>query len=352
MFYSTYSLQLVKNLKTRNPSINIDIVTAAEEYKEALKEYNSHVYLYRSCIELAHILHDLPKYKTIHLLWMENVWAYFANTIKNRCDRLIVNVGGSDFYRSTKHELEYKNKIVSCADYIAVESEDVREDFIDLYHQSAEKIRLLHYGIENLDLIKKNKNKRKENCKAFGLDEEKVVVVVGHNACKEHQHKEIIHSIDKLKPSIKEKIVIVLPMTYPPNQGEYIEEIVKTIQETGVDFAVIDKYMTVEQVSKLDAISDVMVHMQTTDSMSSSMIERLYAGCIVINGAWLPYGQLEKMGLLFEKAKDFNELEVVLEEVIKGYHELKKKYVCNEEVVYRHFSWDYVAKKWVKIWGI
>lgn len=248
-------------------------------------------------------------------------------------------------------ELAFKSRLISNAEYITVESEDVREDFIRIYPQSSKKIRLLHYGIEKLELIKKYKNKRKENCEAFGLDEKKVVVIVGHNARKEHQHREIINAIDKLKPSTKEKIVLVVPMTYPPNQGEYVDEIIESIQESGVDYMIIDKYMTEEQVARLDVISDVMVHMQTTDTLSSSMLERLYAGCIVINGAWLPYGQLEKIGLLFEKAKNFDELKVILEKVIEGCHELKKSYVCNEEKVYHYFSWDYVAENWIKIWG-
>ena len=159
-------------------------------------------------------------------------------------------------------ELAFKSRLISNAEYITVESEDVREDFIRIYPQSSKKIRLLHYGIEKLELIKKYKNKRKENCEAFGLDEKKVVVIVGHNARKEHQHREIINAIDKLKPSTKEKI-----------------------------------------------------------------------------------------GLLFEKAKNFDELKVILEKVIEGCHELKKSYVCNEEKVYHYFSWDYVAENWIKIWG-
>jgi hypothetical protein len=78
--------------------------------------------------------------------------------------------------------------------------------------------------------------------------------------------------------------------------------------------------------------------------MTSSMLEHLAAGSVVITGKWLPYGSLEEIGVYFIRINKVDDLKETLLEVIKHldvHLELSKK---NREIMLKLMSWE--TNKW------
>ena len=111
--------------------------------------------MFKTKADLKNILTQLPVYDDIHLLWMENEWVYFYELIREKSKHLILNIGGSDFYRAGNAERNCKKKLITCADRVMAQTPETASRFIAYYGSKVEeKIRILPYGVEVLDYIR------------------------------------------------------------------------------------------------------------------------------------------------------------------------------------------------------
>lgn len=349
--YSTYVLQLIKNVKKYYPKIEISLLTKSLNYKDKLDNYISHLYVYDTYSGLKTVLSELHDYNTVHALFMENDWAYFVDLIDKCAKKIVLNVGGSDFYRSNETMLKYLHKLIDVADVVNVQSINVKEDFVKAFPETEKKVEITNYGLEIIDYIPQ-RSERKINVvmQYFSLPKDKIIVTCGHNGYKAHQHVEIIQAISKLESNIKKRICCVFPMTYPPENDDYIESLIIHLESMGVEYRVLTEYMDFKSMADYASISDIMIHVQTTDQLSSTMLEEMYAGSIVIAGSWLPYKWLKEKGIEFWTVKKIEDITDVLTDIINNYDEYREKCSVNRNVVYDIASWENLAQKWVALW--
>lgn len=352
-FYSTYTKQLIENMSGRYDDIEFSLITNDRKYKEKIVSGNlKHIYCFQTMTDLKTILEELPEYDAMQLLWIENKWAYFHELIRKKTRRLNLNVGGSDFYRSTKVEREYKRELIKCADQVTAETIGTIQDFESYYSGDVHgKIGLLPFGIEVLDLIKRSRDKDKNNIrKKYHIPFNKVVVTCGHNASEAHQHMDMIDALSRLSEHVKREIVCVFPMAYPSGRDKYINEVDTRLDEIGLQHVILTDFMDFQSMAEYALISDIMIHVQTTDQLSSTMLEEMYAGSIVIAGSWLPYQSLHEMGIYFLDVDTIPDVTAVLEDVVMNIESHKEKCAGNSEIVWQHSSWDVLAPKWHALW--
>ena len=110
--------------------------------------------------------------------------------------------------------------------------------------------------------------------------------------------------------------------------------------------------MDFEKMAEYALVSDIMVHVQTTDQLSSTMLEEMYAGSVVVAGSWLPYASLHNKGIFFLDTDSIDGLSGILEEVIVNIDEYKLKCKDNASLVYENSSWESVSGKWYNMWNI
>lgn len=352
-WYSTYTKQLIENMSRRYQDIEFSLVTNAEESEEKIcAEQLRHIYCYRSMADLKTILEELPIYDAMQLLWIENEWAFFYKLIRKKTKRLNLNVGGSDFYRATKPVRDLKKNLIACADCITAETVKTVQEFAAYYGREVnDKMGLLPFGVEVLDLIQESQNQNKNVIKEkFHIPRDKIVITCGHNANETHQHLEIIAVLKKLPDKIKTEIVCVFPMTYPDGNERYMKAVERLVKEAGLDYVILKKYMDFQQMAEYALISDVMIHVQETDQLSSTMIEEMYAGSVVIAGKWLPYQTLHEAGIYFLDIEAVSDLSEVIEEVVVNIEAHREKASANKAIVWQHSSWDALAPKWHALW--
>lgn len=350
---SVYAKQLIENISKRYDDIEFSLLTCNEENKEKIvSERLKHIYYFQTMVELQMILEQLPVYDAMQLLWIEKEWVYFHKLIRSKTKRLNLNIGGSDFYRAGKTERDYKKKLIECADQVIGQTADTVKNF-ELYYNEvvSGKLCCFPYGIEVLDFINLNREQDKNKLKRkYHIPLNKIVITCGHNASQAHQHIEMIEAINQLPAIIKKQIVCVLPMTYPQGCEEYINFVDGSLKGTDLEYVILKDFMDFQDMAEYALISDIMIHVQTTDQLSSSILEEMYAGSIFIAGSWLPYKALHKMGIYFLDVDTIPDVTAVLEDVVANIEVYTEKCRGNREIIWKYSSWDEVASKWHALW--
>ena len=353
LLYSVYTKQLIENLSERYGDIEFSLLTQAKEYKRNIKSGQlKHIYCFGSLSELKTILEQLPVYDFMQLLWIEFEWSYFYQIIRKKTKRLNLNVGGSDFYRVTKDGREFKRKLIACADTITAETKGTVSEFEAYYGADLKHpVGLLPFGVEVLGYIRKCRDTPREQLREwFNLPLEKLVVTCGHNALEAHQHMKIIEALSCLSEEVKRQTVFVFPMTYPKCTNGYIEDVKEKLGSAGISYAVLTAFMDFQRMAQYALISDIMIHVQITDQLSSTMLEEMYANSVVIAGSWLPYRSLHEMGVYFLDVDSIPDVTGILEDVVRDIGFYRQKCEGNPQIVWDHSSWDKLAAKWHALW--
>lgn len=350
-FYTVYAIQLIKNIKERYPAIEFSLLCNSKRYKSDIEEYVSHIYVYHSYKELYGILDALPEYTAFQMLWIENIWVFFKDVIRSKCKKINLCMGGSDFYRAREAELIYKGQLINMADKISIQTDQTISNFLSRYPQTRDKVKWVNYGIEALDYINRQSehNLEKIRCE-FNIPNNKLVVTCGHNANDSHQHLKIINALKKIRKENRNKVILIFPMTYPDGQNQYIRKVQEALDTTGFYYRILTEFMDITKMAKYACISDVMVHVQTTDQLSSTMLEEMYAGSIVVAGSWLPYKMLRDNGIKFWSVDDIDQLADVMDDIIENYDVYHYKCKKNRNIIYKLSSWDKAGERWIKLW--
>lgn len=352
-FFSTYTKQLMEHMSKRYQDIEFSLLTKADEYREKLKmDRLKHIYCFQTMEELKTILMQLPVYDAMQLLWIEREWAYFYKLIREKTKRLNINVGGSDFYRACENERQFKGYLLDCADVITAETETTVQEFGDYYGEKVkDKLALLPFGIEVLEWIDYYRaTDEKVLRKKYHIPSDKIIVTCGHNAIEEHQHMEIIEAMERLPERILAELFFVFPMTYPRGRGHYIQRVGARLQRSGLDYVVLTQFMNFAKMAEYALISDIMIHVQKTDQLSSTMLEEMYAGSIITAGGWLPYQSLHQLGMFFLDIDHISALPEMIEEIVTNMETYRGKCIKNKKLIREHSSWEALAPKWNALW--
>lgn len=350
-FYSVYTKQLIENIYKSYADVEVSLLTAAKESKKLIQNDGvDHIYYFESMHDLYNILFKIPKYDVAQLLWIEEIWAYFSEEIRNKFVKLNLCVGGSDFYRASKQDLEFKRKLIETADLITAETTQTIQEFSRYYNIDCDKIKLLPFGLEVINHINQVYDSDNQIRAKFKIPLDKIIVTCGHNAIKAHQHLKLIEYLKEIPEKVKKEAVFVFPMTYPANRDEYINEVRRKLEEYELPYVIIRDFMDFKSMGEYAVISDLMIHVQTTDQLSSTMLEEMYAGSVVIAGDWLPYRMLHDNGMYFLDAHSIQDAVNKMEEVVLDLDYFKDKCKINKDIIWRNHSWEALIPRWHGIW--
>lgn len=291
------------------------------------------------------------KYDAVGLHSCDAIYVYLAKALRSITPNFYPMIWGSDFYRATPAWLKKKRVIFDNARNIIFANPVNARDFTRHYREYHEKAIINGFGVAKFDLIKQI---RAENTLTslkieFGLPLDKIIVAVGYNGSKGQQHKKILNELSGLPAVIREKIFLVLQMTYGHNQV-YTQEVIKHVAQSGINYRLIDAFLDDRQIASLRLAVDVVLNAQISDGFSSSIQEHLFAGNIVVVGDWLPYLPLELANIIFFK-KRLQEFGATLQSIVEQYAEMKDSVTGNAEKLYRLSSWRSRIKNWVDIYA-
>lgn len=349
-FFSVYTKNFLEKLK-ENYDIQFDILTMDENYKIKInKNIVNNVYIYKSVDELTNVLNSVEPYDIIHIHFLEPYYGLVAKQIIKKCNKLIVTIWGSDYYRTSQEDKNLQKNILEIADNINFGNENTLINFNNYYNKLyANKLSICRFGLIQLEYIKAFRNDDKFKIKELlSLPKDSVIITCGYNASPAQNHLRIIESILKVKKKLLNNCYFLFPMTY--GDKNLVLSISEKLKESKINYRIYDEFLSEEDTAKLRLASDIMIQVQTTDQLSGSMQEYLYADNVVITGKWLPYSIFKNKGMYFIEVDKIEDVGNKLVYSAKTLHKLKNKCSKNKEIIWNMTSWEKAINNWIDVY--
>ena len=265
--------------------------------------------------------------------------------IKNNI-RYDITLWGSDVLRSSKDtfsQMEYGYKNAKHIKGNPNLLERVSIAYNGIYNDKFRETIFGNSNLTNIDSFPLNEFKQEIN-ELIGNINNKIIITVGYNGVPEQQHSLIIDSIKQLPLELKEKIHIVVPMTYSANKG-YIDSINTYLCSIGVSYKILTSFLSPKQLALLRQVSNIVINAQTTDAFCGALQEFLYCGNIVMIAEWLNYPLYDRNDVFYIK---FSREDLVekLKQIIENYSFYIKRANDNRMKIYDIVSWNNVISMW------
>lgn len=289
------------------------------------------------------------RYDTIQIHYLKLSYYKLINLFKLISNNIVGVFWGSDLFRQKKENYAKLHQICLKCNVINFSTEAMEEFYKKNISFLPEKIKIsrCRFGLSNLSIIDSLRNRSKLSLiKCLGISEEylsKKIITIGYNGKKEQQHLKVIESLKEL--SNKNDYLLFFPVTYGKNTM-YIDEIKNKALESNFESVFFESYLTDEKVAALRLLSDIFIQVQTTDALSGSTQEHLYAGSFTIVGDWLPYKILKESGVVFNSVRSISEIIDIIELFNSECTDFKEK---NIYAIGMLSSWQYTIKDWVML---
>ncbi len=292
-------------------------------------------------------------YDICNIHFLDVKYYFFKRKLTKLADKLVVSTYGTDFYKYSKYAFLQK-PFYKKASRITFANEVTKDAFDRFYqYKFSEKLAICRFGLSLLPYLKNIQTEPDYKIKAannFGFPEDKIVITIGYNSSPNNQHLKIISEFIKIKPEIKDKIFLIFPMTYG-GFTTYIKDVEGVMDNTGIPYCTLKKYLSLEELVYLRSSSDVMINMPVSDQLSATMCEYLYTRNWVITGKWLPYDSIDQTGVNYDRLENFEQLTGRLEEVLEHFEDYKKGTEQNPECIWNFSSWENNIIGWKEVYS-
>lgn len=293
-------------------------------------------------------------YDVCHVIYNEPLYGVFlARALRRSARALGVFVVGSDFMRMGSAGRWLQRRLYRLADFVTFNNPVVKSRFNEYYRgRYSSKLHELYFGLDSLDTIDRicEESTPQENRAALGLPEDAFIVTVGYNGSAAQRHEAVLRAIAGVRSDLPEELHVVLPMTYGAT-AEYRRRIESVATNQELPHAVLADRLNVEAIGHLRLATDVLVHLQPTDSFSASVQEHLYAGSLVINGAWLPYESMKKRGVDYEETQSIDDLPQALARAARRAVSGDVERDGNRRIIRELSAWAVTLNGWCRLYS-
>jgi hypothetical protein len=308
---SQYNINLCKYLKEYYKN-NIQIDTLSLFHITNQEVYNYFDKVYAPNLKL---LNNIPKiryyyrrfklvqlsktittnYDICNIQSFEHYTEVFNNFIRKKCKKLIISYWGSDINVASHKFLEKQYPLNDFAHCVTFCTEFLRDSYNNKLNKFSNKRKeIVELGSEPFgELISVKKTVKKKEAKSFlNLPLDKLILQIGYSGTITHQHLKILDKLELLTDEEKEKIFLILPMTYG-SLPRYQKSVVNKLNAINIRFKVLTEFLNNRDLSVLRRSTDLFITLSTSDDCCSTLLEHLYLGNKIISGKWLPYSFIE-----------------------------------------------------------
>ena len=326
-------------------------------------KYYADYRVHKSILSIPKIKSIATDYKKIHSidnrLHFDKVFIIYTSITHIKCalraadstSKIYAIFLGSDLFRASEKKLKTMQKVFNTKKIRIVCVSDNLANFYNLRFRGVKSTieDVIDFGDAQIPEIDKYiKDGYLSAKKRMGIHPDKITITIGYNAKPQQQHEAVINSLSSFPHEVKERLFLILPMTY--NGSElYINKIRRVLSNSGIEYKILNTYMNSSEMALLWVATDVLIHAQTTDALSFSMLEAIYAGCNVINGSWLKYPEFEKWGIILPQFSSFVELREKIDSLVNTGIVRDRS---GKDIIYRHASWETSEEKWKALLNI
>jgi len=274
---------------------------------------------------------------------------YLIPFLKKNFLKIFLSFWGSDLFRQKKAVFSIMQPLFGMCNSITFETEEMVNYFKkNVSTKYNTKLRIVGHGSTVIENIKNISSEYVEVFRnKWGIPSDKKNIVIGYNGFRAQQHIRAIESIYRTQINPND-ILIILPWTYGNEDVAYRAEVEASLSGK-FQYLFIDKFLTDDEVSALRVVTDILIQIQTTDALSSSMLETLYAGNQVITGSWLPYESAINEGITLNLVDDPKDVGEKLKEILNA-NVNQEQIKRNKDIVYDILSWESGIKNWISLY--
>ncbi len=257
-----------------------------------------------------------------------------------------ITIWGSEILRASNEELLKKTiGFEKCRHIKSTENilEAVSERYLGRFD---EKCHSVYWGNNDFETINSLPSEAIQKIKedVFGIKDDEIVITCGYNGTSAQNHIRILNMIETIPQKYKDKIHLIIPMTYGADNS-YINDVKAAALKSGYVFDVLEHYLSKEENATLRVITDIAINMQQTDGFSGSLQGHLYCKNILVIADWLDYPALDKKGVYYIKTS-FDSMKDIIINILSDLPKYKSMCVGNTEKMRQITSWSVVKKQW------
>lgn len=257
---------------------------------------------------------------------------------------------GSDIVRADSLTCAILKKYLGKIDYAILASTNVQRAFVEkIPHFDDCRRATIHLGISAFSNIDwEIEYSGIEKCKSsFGISTEEITLCIGYNGSNDQNHLRVLEQIKTMPKDVKGKIVVLLPMTYAGTE-RYIAQVEAAAKDSGFKFIIFKEYMQRRKVAQFRLATDIFINAQTSDGLSGSVLEVLYAGALLLNASWLHYVEYDTWGVKYSTFSRFEDLPGLLADVM---HIPFTRCEENRDILAGTMSWYQCKDAWDALLG-
>lgn len=312
---------------------------------------------FKNCINQQHLIEKFApvfnEYDIINFHSISPGTLPFIRAIKPD-KKIILSFWGSDLYQINGIKNYYEQlEMIKRADSITVMNYEM-ELMVLAKFGSVLKPKIVRslLGIDDnlYDLIDEVKSSQvdRDFLKKYNIPENKIKITIcycGNPIC---NHLPILTELEKIDNERKEKIHLLVPMTYGNFSKNYLEEVKLKLDQAKISYTLFEKFLSLDELLKLRVASDIMIMMNNSDALSASVNEALYAENLLISAVWLPYSPFRLAKIYFYET-DFLKLGETVSFAVDNFENIKIDLVKNPPRVKSVGAFNYNWQKWLSI---
>jgi hypothetical protein len=234
--------------------------------------------------------------------------------------RVVLSFWGSDLYRQPFPQSAVQYRALKRADRITLNTPEMREVLLAKFGRHlSPKVETVLFGLDPA-VIHAIQTQRKEDARthflaSHGLDPTVITVAIGYNASTEQRQAEVIQELAKLPLATRQRLALVLPMTYGGSVAR-ASEMLDAARGLSLCAIALTEFLSVSELATLRLACDVAIHVPDSDAISASLVEFMWAGAVPIIGSWLPYGQVRAAGAFMREVGSLGDVPIALTDIL------------------------------------
>ena len=290
-------------------------------------------------------------YDAVHLFYLSAIWGALANRLRSKAPRMLITLFGSDVYRSFWPLTWFQKRLLMRADRYTTSNPHTVGFARELFDLDLLPCDELLFGLRSLEHMRDLRAEFRDGSRQLlGIDPESVVVACGYNGSSNQNHAAILKAVEGLPKELRDRLFLLLPMTSGGSMS-YLRGIEAQLVDLGVPYRVFTSRLDDLDVARIRMATDILVQVQKTDQLSGSMIEHLYAGNVLLTGAWLPYALLTEHKLRYWTTSSLDQLGADLFKCISELETRRIMCAGNREIVWGLTAWERTAPRWSALYG-
>lgn len=284
-------------------------------------------------------------YDVVHIFFMTRELFDFYDAITS-CKKVVVSFWGSDLFQNNiDFDYDKQKKLLASAQNITVHHKEMREMALAKFgRELAPKVKEMLIATDSgflnkfIDAIPQKEELKKSFKQRHNINQDKIVVAIGHSGSLYDMHLDITASIGEQPQEILDKVCLVFPMTYNLDDKQYANDVQALCDSVGVQGVILTEYLTKDELVELRLAAEVLLRISETDAFSLALCETLCAQNIAVTSSWLPYSKLRTNGVYYEEVYDVTNVGDKLAHIVTNFKTCMARCVDNPENVLKVFA--------------